>query len=178
MNSIELGPTGNLIQGDVLDVSLRPLEELVQHYDPQLYFRWNPSKNHGYGIWELRRRPEKKTVISSVVYKGNTYCTIDYKENEWEHLVWDLPFLDYSLVARLIEGDQWAMSNYDSSRILRLQQYLKKMDETSQLKKQQQLQKVRDEMLYKLKQDKSILNDFKDRIASGLNPAHIMRYWK
>jgi guanylate kinase len=178
MSKIELGPTGNSIIGDVLDVSKKTLEAHIQHYDPQLYLKWNPTKNHGYGVWELRRRPEKKTIVERVMYKGNTYCVVDYQENNWEHHVKDLPQLNYSLLQWLKDADQWTMSNYDPDRILRLQRHLKHMDEAEQRKKDEQAAKARDDMMYKLKQDKAILNDFREKVVSGVNPAHLMRFWK
>lgn len=175
---ISLGPTGNTVIGDVLDVNRASLEPIIQHYDPQLYLKWNATKNYGYGVWELRRRPDKKTIVSSVVYEGNTYCVVDYKENNWEHHVKDFPCLSYRILEWLKESDQWIMSNYEDNQMLRLQRHLKRMDQTEQKIKDDAVAKARAEMMYKLKQDKSILNDFREKILSGVNPAHLMRYWK
>lgn len=176
--NISIGPTGKTIIGDVLDVRKESLELLVKHYDPQLYFKWNPTKNLGYGVWELRRRPEKKSIVSSAIYKGNTYCLIDYQENNWEHHVKDFPVLSYGILQWLKDSDQWTMSNYSPDQLLRLQRHLKKMDETEQKIKDDGLAKARSEMMYKLKQDKHLIQDFQEKLLSGVNPAHLARFWK
>lgn len=175
---IEVGATGNLIKGDIMDVRVESLERQVKHIDDQLYFRWNPRKLYGQGVWELRRRPAAKSIISKVMYRGETYCILDYKENDWEHHVWDLPRLDYSLLERLRDADQWAHSNYDPDRLLRLSRHNQKMGEREFEIKDEIKAKARAEMMYKLKQDKAILKGFQDQILSGVNPAHIGRYWK
>lgn len=173
-----MGPTGGTVVGDILDCNKETLERAIQAYDSLLYFKWNPLKQRGHGIWELRRRPDKKTIVSSVVYKGNTYCLVDYKEHDLEHHVWDLPYLGYDLLQRLKDADQFVHSNYESNQHHRMIRHLRLMDEAHFRVKEEAKAKARADMLYNLKQDKGIIKDFQEKLISGVDPNHLMRFWK
>jgi hypothetical protein len=174
----EISPTGSLITGDVLDVNKDKLESILQHYDPQLYLKWNGKKNGGWGLWELRRRPAQKSVVDRVIHGGQGYVMLEYKESEWEHHVWDLPILAYNLLDRLKAADQWVMSNYDADQQTRLSRHNQNMTLAEYAVKDKATDKAREDMMYALRQDKQILKGFQEQILSGVNPAHLMRYWK
>ena len=174
---IEVGPTGSTVQGDVLDVNVQTLERYVKEIDSQLYFKWNPKKLLGYGTWELRRKPAAKSIIEKVTYKGETYCLLDYKENNWENHIWDLPRLDYSLLDRLRAADQWSQSNYDPDRPIRLSRHNQAMINREFEVKDEAKAKARADMVYQLLQDKALIKRFKDDVKSGANPANIARHW-
>lgn len=177
MHSITVGVTGSLVRGDIMDVQVKSLERAIQDYDSQLYFRWNPLKRRGHGVWELRRRPNKKTIVETIPYGGNTYCIIDYKEHDLENHVWDLPRLGYDLLQRLRESDQFAMCNYEVGQHHRLSKHLLEMENKAANIKLEAQAKSRADMLYNLKQDKGIINDFREKLLSGVDPNHLMRYW-
>ena len=109
---IWVNPTGSTIRGHVLDSALKPLEQRLKDYDPQLYIKWNPKKLHGWGCWELRRKPEQKTVRPEdvVVFQGNTFVCPKYHELNLVDHVMDIPFLNYSIVKKLEKMDTWSSS--------------------------------------------------------------------
>ena len=174
---ISVGPTGAVVKGSVLDVNVRTLTRLVQNYDPLLYFVWNPKKQYRMGVWELWRRPTHKKVKEVVTYKGNSYSIIDYVPHPLENHVWDLPILGYDLLQRLKDGDQFAMCNYEVGKEHRLSRHNEKMTNTALDNKYKAKQKARDDMMYALRQDKSIIKDFQEKLLSGVDPNHLMRFW-
>lgn len=176
--SISIGATGHLIQGDVLDTNKKHLESVIKHYEPRLYLKWNPTKRQGEGKWELRILPETKSIIDVVKYGGNTYCVVDYRENNFDNHVWDLESLNYSVLDRLRECDTWKHSDYERGKQQRITQFLNKMDLTRESIQDREKANLQSDMLYNLKQDKKILRDFQEKILSGVDPAHLMRYWK
>ncbi len=177
MPKFEVGVTGALIQGDVLDVNTKTLELALKAYDPQLYLKWNPHKRQGMGVWELRRRPAQKTIKETIKYGGNTYCIVDYKENNFEHHVWDLGHLGYDLLQRLKDGDTFTMANYEGKEH-RMTDFLNKMEDARYAKQDREVAQLRQERMYNIMQDKGLLKDFQEKILSGVNPAHLMRFWK
>lgn len=174
---IEMGPTGASIVGDILDVNKKQLERAIQDYDSQLYFKWNPQKQNGWGVWELRRRPALKSIKETIRYGGAVYQVIEYKEHDLEHHVWDLPVLNYSLLQRLKEADQFVMCNYEAGKAHRLSKHIVDMEDKAFQNKYEAKEKARADMLYNLKQDKKIIDDFRERVVSGVDPNHLMRFW-
>ena len=175
---INVGPTGALIKGDVLDVNVRTLERLVKSYDDLLYFKWNPKKRFGMGVWELRRRPAHKSVTQTLCLNGQTYHVLDYKEQDLENHVWDLPHLGYDLLQRLKEADQFLMCNYEVGKELRVSRHNDYMMKKARQVKEEAKAKARADMMYNLKQDKGIIKDFQEKLLSGVDPNHLMRFWK
>lgn len=174
----EVGPTGNLIEGDILDVSKDHLTAALKAYDTLLYIKWNPKKIHGRGCWELRRRPEFKTVVLREIFEGNTYSIIDYKELDVENHVLDMPYLNYEVLTRIKKMDLWANSGYDRSNKAKLNNFWDKMDGIREDVQTADQKKAYDDLLYNTMQQKSALRSFKDAILSGVNPADIAKYWK
>lgn len=174
----EVGSTGNLIKGDVLDVSKVHLEAALKAYDALLYIKWNPKKLNGRGCWEVRRRPEYKSVVLSEVYKGNTYSIIDYKELDLENHVIDLVYLSYEILTKIKKMDLWVASGYDRHNKTKINHFWDKMDALRKDIAEDGEKKNYENMLYNFRQHKSAVRTLKDAVLSGVNPAEIAKYWK
>lgn len=99
--------TGNIIQGSVLDIDKRYFERKLKEYEPRLYLKWNPKKNRGFGVWEIRIRPTKKTAIYQCDYQGSKIFTLEYVESDYTHHILDVPVLNMRVFTRLREMDHW-----------------------------------------------------------------------
>lgn len=168
---ISLGPTGRIITGHVLDSSKAPLERKLREYDQQLYLRWNPRKLKGFGVWELRRRPELKTAKDFAIYNGDCYTLVDYVENDIENHILDVPFLNYSILNKLKQMDTWTISR-DSEK------FGKEMEYRADKFKTQEEESAKSERRYALKQQRSMVRDLMDYTLSGGDPADIAKYWQ
>lgn len=155
---VHLGPTGKLVKGHVLDVNVRSFTEKLQDYDSLLYVSWNPRKRRKWGCWEIRRLPEKKTFIlkseSPKIYE------LEYVENNLIHHVLDCEFLNYDAIRKIKEMDTWEqegdwVSNHEYKRL----KYREEQD-----------RKQKEEMRYNMRQHKRELREFKEEVASGVNP--------
>lgn len=175
---IQLGATGRLIKGDVLDCNKTSLERAVRDYDAQLYFKWNPKKYHGYGCWELRRRPEKKTVSDVAEFDGHLIFKVDYVENDLENHVKDLGFLDYRVIDWLKTADTWKQVNYEASQAHRSAKWVKDLEDRESAHRDSLQAKVKSEALYGMRQNKTAIRQYKEAILSGTNPALLAKYWK
>ena len=167
---IEVGPTGQVIRGHVLDVSQKPFLQALKDYDAQLYFKWNPNKLKGWGCWEIRRAPEESRVKEVLVWEGNTIVCLDRVEQNLVHHVLDAPYLNYRVLSKLKEMDQWT----DDSRGLDFNaraeyaeaKFLEKEEERAEAEKQ-----------YAIKQHRSQFRDLKEFVASGGNPYRLADHW-
>lgn len=154
---------GKIVQGHVLDCNPKWLEQRLKQYDPQLYLRWNPEKNGGAGIWELRRLPSQK----SLVYHGDNLFTVEYREKEVISHIADLAVLNYKLLDALYEADTWR----DGEQGKHYARNLEYNEEQAQERKRQRLNQ---EMKYNLKQFKKEMQDFKQMVAEGQNPGRVL----
>lgn len=166
---IWIGPTGKTVRGGVLDVSLTALSQKLRDYDPLLYVRWNPKKKAGRGCWEIRRRPEKKCVTGVYEWEGATYCTVGYKEIDIVNHVLDVDVLHYNVLVKLREMDTFT-DGY--------QNWLTKLHSDEKSSAVAAQAKAKTEMQYTAKQFKHEIKDFRELIASGINPALIADHWK
>lgn len=173
MTKIFMGPSGKLIKGHVLDVARAPLEQALRAYDPQLYLQWNSKKLQGEGCWELRRKPENKVVVDSVVFEGNTYSRVEYKENPMVHHVKDWAYLNYSLVQWVKDHDAWT-DEFGHKGV----RWTAEEDYRREEALDKQSDRAEEEKRYKLKQFKREIKDFKEYVASGNNPYRMLDYWK
>lgn len=174
---IKIGPTGRTIQGTVYDCNKTSVEKAIQNYDALLYIKWNPTKNYGMGCWELRRRPEQKSIIDTVEYEGTKFHVIEYKELDIVNHVFDLPVLGYHILERLRKSDVWAKADYDGVNQGKLTRLLDRVEETRLKVREDYTKKLEDNALYELKQDRALMNGYREAILSGQNPADIARYW-
>ena len=165
-----LGPTGKVSQGHVLDCAMGPLKEKLRDLDEQLYIKWNPKKLKGWGLWEVRRRPNYKMVKETVEFGGNTYHQIDYIENNFEHHILDVPFLNYDIITKLKQIDTWA--NSDKGR-----NFNDQMDSKAASFEEAGKAKALAERQYELKQQKSMVRDLMDYTLGGGDPSLIAHHW-
>lgn len=171
MATYKLGPAGKIITGHVLDVAPAPLQRMLRDYDPLLYVKWNAHKRHGHGCWEIRRRPEQKAVVDVVEYKGMSFVRLEYDELDIISHVLDVPYLNYQVLEKLKSMD---IANADVSKAY----WLDHMDSKAKSLNEEARAKAKAEMLYELKQHRREMQEYKDAVASGLNPAQIADYWK
>lgn len=168
---ISLGPTGGIIRGDVLDVNKTHLERTLKDYDPQLYIKWNPQRLKGWGAWEIRRRPETKTVVDVVVFGGNTYVKLDYHEIDLINGILAVSFLNYNIVAKLQAMDTWKHHGDKGKN------FSKNIEYDAAKAQELQEKKAREERNHAAKVYKSEIRDFREYVLSGNNPAEIAKYW-
>lgn len=176
------------IHGHVLDVAHAPLLATLRRYDPQLYFKWNPKKRAGRGIWELRRKPEFKSVREGryvdTPYRGRVFFPGDifdmpdgstwvmpkYHENHVENHVKDFEYLTYDMVDWVAKHDIWGYG-YKGKLAMHEAEY----------KEGQYLTKIEDEAeaerKYMIKQHRTQFNDFREYVLSGGNPYRLIDYW-
>jgi len=168
MSKVFVSPTGKLIQGNVLDVARKPFERALRDYDKQLYVKWNPNKLHGWGCWEIRRRPDTKTVVEVQEWEGNTLVRVDWHENNLVNHILDAAFLNYDQLRKLksIDTTVRGYSNWISDM-----EYWEKKEE------ERQIAAARAARDYAAKQYKSEIRDFKEMVNSGLNPALLADVW-
>ena len=166
---VKLGPTGSIIRGSVLDVNKRALEEKLRDYDPLLYLRWNPRKLQGYGVWELRRRPEKKSVKSVDHFGGNSIVVIDYVEVAMVNHVKDFAYLNYGILKWLQDHDQFKHN---------LKYWGDQVDANLDRAREDARLKAREEMRYTAKQNRREIRGMMELVRAGKNPAWLADYWK
>lgn len=171
MSSITVGPTGNVIRGHVLDCAEGPLQARLKKYDPQLYVRWNPKKLSNWGCWELRRRPEFKSVRESFILGGYSIARLEYVENDFESHILDVPYLNYKLLDKVAEIDTWNKSY--KAKHFGADLEAREADAQAQIAK-----KAAEDKDYALKQHKTMIRDLMDYVQSGGNPYKIADFWK
>lgn len=164
---IKIGSTSKLIKGHVLDINVKHLEERLKRYDSQLYIVWNCKKRGGNGVWEVRRRPDKKTSVFQGTFNGMNLYTVEYKENNLVNHVLDVPILGYHVLDKLVSIDTTLTHNWVGN----LEYAEAKAQETQETKS-------REDLKHWAKEHKHAIRDFKDLILSGTNPAEISKYWK
>lgn len=166
---IKIGALGSIVKGHVLDVKKAHITEALVSYDPLLYVTWNPKKRKGEGIWEVRRRPEKNSILDLFVYAGNTYVKVGPKENNLVHHVMDAPILDFRIMKRVKEMDVWSKTNKHY--------FAAQVDSNLDSYDAQKKAKARAHMLDKAKEYKHELKDLRELVNSGFNPHRLMDYW-
>lgn len=169
MAKIWLAPTGKISTGNVLDVAKGPFLQALKDHDSQLYIKWNPNKLRGWGCWEIRRLPNTKSAVEVVEFEGNTYTRVEYKENNLVHHVLDCAFLNYDQLRKIKQMDTWQYGQgkgfVDALETREKEYVARKRQEAVEARK------------YAAKQFKREINDFKEMVQSGLNPAVIQQYW-
>lgn len=166
-----VGPTGRISEGHVLDVSRVPFERALRDYDSLLYVKWNPTKLRGWGCWEIRRRPERNVALVSEVFEGNTYTLVGPKEIDLVNHVLDVAFLNYSQLNKIKSMDSWTRDGH------RGQNFVANMERREEESRQEAQKKADENTRYVARQFKKEIKDFKELVASGLNPAQIANYW-
>lgn len=190
---IELGNReGNVIRGHVSDCALSPLLDALRRYDEQLYLKWNAGnskKRAGRGFWELRRKPELKSVKETyeldtpkgfVGRQGDIYDLSAYglgtvlwpKYHETSgDCVKEFDTLGYHIVSWVAKQDLWKYGfkgkNFVKESEYQEAKFEEKIDEDSY-----------NEKMYGLKQMKTQINDFRQYILDGGDPYRLLDFWK
>lgn len=165
--NIELGPTGNLIQGNLFDINRRAFTERLRDFDSQLYLQWNPDKRNRMGCWEIRRRPDKKTAVYQGEYAGARFYSLEWKEEPLIAHILDVPVLSPAVFTKLASMDTWNDKYWVRDLEYREGKHVEAKES-----------KARDELKYRAKEYKRELRDFMEMVNSGLNPARIAQHWK
>lgn len=169
MAKVWLGPSGQLVSGHVLDVSVKPFQQALKDYDRQLYVKWNPMKLKGWGCWEIRRQPENKSVVDIAEFEpGKFILRMEYAESPMVHHILDCAFLNYDAIRKIKEMDTWVEG---------IDGWAERLEKREEAHKAKVKAKARDEMRYMGKQFKSQMQGFREHILSGGNPADIAQYW-
>lgn len=175
--------TGKIIEGSVLDCNKKHLLKALKDYDKHLYLKWNPYKTYdngnleklplpgdphytgksGIGVWELRRRPEKKLAVPKWELGESIIFNLEYVESDIVNHVMDLPALNYNCLVRLREMDTWEVQNYVSDLEYRESKAL-----------EAEYAKNRAELRYNVKHHKKAFEDFREYVRSGRNPTDLL----
>jgi hypothetical protein len=164
-----MAPTGKIIKGHVLDVDQKKFDEALQHYDRELYTKWNPKKVSGWGCWEIRRRPEFLTALDACEFEGNLILKVGPYENDLVHHVLDCAFLNYDQLRRIQEMDAWKFGSAE-----KWQEDVERRGREAQALAQSQGMKLRREASRTFKRE---IKAFKEFVKSGGNPHLIAQHW-
>lgn len=168
---LSMQPTGRLIKGHVLDVSVRPFVEAMRFTlsDPFLYVKWNPEKARGWGCWEIRRAPEFNSAIDIAEFDGKLIFKVGPREYDLVHHVLDCAFLNYDAIRKLKEIDTWQHGN--------AKQYLDKQERMTDTRLERQVQQRQKETAYAAKHYKAEIKAFQSALRDGVNPHAIAAHW-
>jgi hypothetical protein len=160
---IKVGPVGGIVQGDVLDVSVKSFQRVLKDYDSQLYVKWNPRKLKGHGCWEIRRTPTYKTAVPVGEIDG--VMILDMKTLEFSdiHHVLDCAFLNYDAMNKIKRMDTSNTKNWVAQLEAREKERVEQMQA-----------KAKEELKYAIKQQKSATSQFYEMVRSGINPAEVI----
>ena len=160
-------PTGNIIVGNSLDCNKASLERHLKAYDKQLYIKWNPKKNGGWGMWEVRRKPETLTNVFHGKFEGIKIYTAEYVELGIVNHVLDVPVLHENVLGKIKSMDSWASKNF-----------IDELDYAAAKHKETEEKKAREEMRYNAKQFKREWREFASLVSQGVNPGSILKGMK
>lgn len=104
---------GSISVGSIFDCNRKHFERILKAYWDRLYVGWNPLKLDGKGCWEVWQRPMKKTPVLRYYDEitDERIYTMEYRPNDFEHWVADLPYLSYSFIEKLKKMDSWENKN-------------------------------------------------------------------
>ncbi len=172
---ILMGPTGNLIKGHVLDCNQKAFDETLQFYDRFLYSKWNKTKFHGRGCWEIRRRPEFNTALDVCEFEGQLLFRVGPYENDLVHHVLDTQFLNYDILRYLKQQDTRQFGGGTAQEAAQ-----KWQDERERQSRDAKELAAAHGMQLRKEASKSFKNEitaFKDYVKNGGNPHLIAAHW-
>ena len=152
------GPTGKLVQGHVMDVDVKAFNRALRELDKRLYTRWNPDKLRGWGCWEIRMRPRKKSALYMGSYEGKAIWMLEELEVNAVHHVLDCAFLNYDAIRKLKE-----MDTYDKKHFIHDLEYLEQQSAN------EANAKAHAERKYEMNYYKTAIKDLYSRVRSGEN---------
>lgn len=160
---------GSVVQGSVLDMNKKYFCEKLKQYDPRLYLKWNPKKRKGHGVWEIRIKPSKPTLVYHGEFMGQELCSLEYIESDMIHHVLDVNVLNMQVFNKLREMDAWENKNLIAEGDYEAERQLIK----------QELQQD-EERLRMIRENKKYFRELHEVARSGVNPASLFfgRYGK
>lgn len=164
---ITVGPVGNIVQGDVLDVNKSSLERALKDYDHLLYLKWNPTKMRGHGCWEVRRKPTEKIAVYHGEIDGLPLYSLESHEIDLVNHVMDSAFLNYNILLKLNITDTFKVKNY-----------VDELEKHEAQVKAEKERKAKAELAYGLKQIKSQAAGLRELALSGANLNQLAKHWK
>lgn len=185
MTQVQVKGESKVIKGHVLDVAFSPLLAALKRYDEQLYLKWKPSKRGELGVWQLRRKPELKTVtrgysletprglarVPGDIFEFDSYTISFPKYHETRHdVVKEFPRLDNRILDWVAKQDLWKYGHkgkdFATESAYQEAKFEEKVDEESYA-----------EMQYMLKDMRTQIRDFREYILAGGDPYRLMDYW-
>jgi len=157
-------PTGKLITGSVFDGNKARIERALKFYDPQLYIKWNPKKRRGWGMWEVRRKPDFLTSVYQGSFNGVGYHTAEYKESDIIHHVLDVPVLTDSLVGKIKSMDTWQTKRWQDHMEYEGAKYQERIE-----------QGAREELRYEIKQHRREWKELAAAVREGVPLGHFLK---
>lgn len=161
-----MGPTGSIIKGHVLDVAVKPFEETLRFYDPLLYVKWAPKRAQGWGCWQIRRRATELRLMEIVPFGDNFIQVLKKDEIDVVNLVLECEFLNYNALTKLKEMDTFNKSHW-----------IHDIEYLEQKGKEERQVKAKDDIRHAAKEYKREIRDLKEHVLSGGNPHDIAKYW-
>lgn len=162
-----LAPTGRLIVGNTMDCNKAALERALKFYDSQLYLNWNPKKRGGWGMWEVRRRPDTMSKVYHGKINGVPLYTFEYKELDIIAHVIDLPVLSYDVIGKIKAMDTWANGE--------LKNFSRNLEYSEAKHREKEEKKNRDELRYNIKQHKREWREFAQLVSQGVSPSQVLK---
>lgn len=157
-----LSPTGKLIQFNTADCDKNALERSLKFYDRQLYLKWNPKKRSGWGMWEVRRRPNELTALYEGAVPGGELFRLEYSELDIVNHILDVPVLTYDVLGKIKSMDTWTSKNWVATQ-----------DYEARRAKDLEDRRAREELKYNIKQFKREWRELAIAVQQGMNPAEI-----
>lgn len=152
------GP-GFITRGSIFDCDRKYFERVLKTYFRELYVGWNPFKNNGAGVWEVWQKPFTKTAVKEAECRDYTLFELRDKPNDFEHHVYDLPYLTPTFIDKLREMDTWEQKRFFEAADDRqddLEDKYDKMEEES--------------IKYAVRHHKSLFRKLKQFAQEGYNP--------
>lgn len=161
---IKMGPTGNTIKGDVMDVDRKHFERALKFYDPRLYTVWNPRKLHGWGCWEIRMKPKEKSIVDHCTWiDGQDVWVLDYAENNMVNHVLDCAFLNYDQIRKIKEMDTWNKDHW-----------VHDLEYREEKQREAARDKAKKELAYNIRHNKKAFKEFLELVKAGKSPHRII----
>lgn len=148
-----------------MDCKRGPIEAWLKAYDARLYLKWNPKKNHGEGVWEVRIRPSRKTDVFVGHYQGADLYEARYVENDLTHHILDAKILDWSIPQKIYDMDTFRRG---------VKLTLDEREYEGDRATTEEQKKYRQELAYAVKQHKTIFRDWAKYVAQGQNPGQVL----
>lgn len=145
--------------GSIFDCSRVEFEKKLKSYFSDLYVGWNPLKRDGLGCWEIWQKPSKLTAVKQGNFGDGILYLLELCPNDFEHHVYDLPYLTYAFIDKLREMDMWENK-----------QFLEQMDENDDIEYERQEKKEADAIKYAVRHNKSLFKKLKELAQDGYNP--------